>query len=224
MVTIRPRCAGQGLVEFAEDPEDRCDYAIKFFLDREAFLTEAALYATCFPAFRSTAYPAGRPGPHPGGGAAEVASMADVVVRFLPQVEAVCDTSTDGLVDPQGRPLPPCIVMEKGESLQDWSVRAEPDLFTVLAVRPQPLICHPSAAPASAPPPLSVRVFPVHAFMCFLNVCVGLAFVVAAQLQAQAGRGGVSHLCARAVTRAWREHACKQTLRRKLMQWLCQHQ
>eukprot|EP00892_Ulva_mutabilis_P000976 jgi/Ulvmu1/1087/UM106_0003.1 len=33
-----------------------------------------------------------------------------------------------------GKPLPPCIVMEKGESLQDWSERAEPDLFTSLAV------------------------------------------------------------------------------------------
>ena len=127
-------------MQFAGDPEDRCDYAVKFFLDKDAFITEAALYAACFPALRSTASLTGLPRPEPGGGTVELASMADVVVQALPQVEAVCDTSADGLVDPQGRPLPPCIVMEKGDSLQDWSVRAEPDLFAALAVRPQMFI------------------------------------------------------------------------------------
>ena len=39
------------------------------------------------------------------------------------------------LVDPRGNALPPCIVMERGESLQEWSDRAEPDLFTSLSVR-----------------------------------------------------------------------------------------
>ena len=63
------------------------------------------------------------PGVH--GGAAEACA------RFLPQVETMCDHA----VDRRGRPWPPCIVMEKGESLQDWSNRAEPDLFTSLAVR-----------------------------------------------------------------------------------------
>ena len=57
--------------------------------------------------------------------------MPDAAARFLPQVEAVCDDA----VDPRGRPLPPCIVMEKGESLQEWSNRAEPDVFASLAVR-----------------------------------------------------------------------------------------
>ena len=65
--------------------------------------------------------------------------MPDAAAKFLPQVEAVCDDA----VDPRGRPLPPCIVMEKGESLQDWSNRAEPDLFTSLAVRPWCAVnCH----------------------------------------------------------------------------------
>ena len=61
------------------------------------------------------------------GGAAEACA------RFLPQVETICHQA----VDPRGRPLPPCIVMEKGESLQDWSNRADPDLFTSLGVRPE---------------------------------------------------------------------------------------
>lgn len=38
------------------------------------------------------------------------------------------------LLDPSGNPLPPCIVMERGESLEVWSARAKPDrsqAFTV---------------------------------------------------------------------------------------------
>eukprot|EP00892_Ulva_mutabilis_P008121 jgi/Ulvmu1/5681/UM024_0028.1 len=58
------------------------------------------------------------------------ANLPQTPATFLPQLEAVCDDA----VDLRGRRLPPCIVMEKGESLQDWSNRAEPDLFTSLAV------------------------------------------------------------------------------------------
>ena len=38
------------------------------------------------------------------------------------------------LLDPLKRPLPPCIVMERGESLPDWSKRAKPDIFHSVAV------------------------------------------------------------------------------------------
>ena len=38
------------------------------------------------------------------------------------------------LLDRLGRPLPPCIVMERGESLPDWSKRAKPDIFQSVAV------------------------------------------------------------------------------------------
>jgi hypothetical protein len=50
------------------------------------------------------------------------------------QVEALRDGVEGELVDPSGKALPPCIVMERGESLQDWANRAEPDLFMSLAV------------------------------------------------------------------------------------------
>jgi hypothetical protein len=52
------------------------------------------------------------------------------------QVEALRDGVKGELVDPRGNALPPCIVMERGESLQEWCNRAEPDLFASLAVRP----------------------------------------------------------------------------------------
>jgi len=125
-------------VQFAQSRRDRCEFAVKFFLDWPAFLTEAALYAAAFPSMRSTT-------------SHEVTARADAVTqlisesgtafmpqdvsKFLPQVEAVCDGAAGGLVDPRGRPLPPCIVMERGESLQDLCNRAEPDIFSILAVR-----------------------------------------------------------------------------------------
>ena len=139
-------CAGQAVVQFAKGYHDKIEYAIKFFLDREAFQAEAALYAACAPAPKQAA-------PSPVSGTAERAGHGDAnpdtdrshesrtrqmsagAARFLPKVERVCDGASGELVDPRGRPLPPCIVMEKGESLQDWSERAEPDLFTSLAVR-----------------------------------------------------------------------------------------
>ena len=126
------------MVQFAQ-ADDMCQYAIKFFLDYESFLVEAALYAACFPHIRSKVSDEvkARADATAGLGVDGEAAvrMSDIVARFLPQVEAVCDGSGGGLEDPRGRALPPCIVMEKGESLHDWSDRAEPDLFTSLAVR-----------------------------------------------------------------------------------------
>eukprot|EP00892_Ulva_mutabilis_P004162 jgi/Ulvmu1/2117/UM127_0002.1 len=132
------RCGGQALVQFAEGGQDRNRYAIKFFLDDESFLTEAALYAACFPHVRAAVSDeviarAGATAGCSSGGEGAVL-MSEVVGRFLPQVVAVCDGSAGGLHDPRGWPLPPCIVMEQGESLNDWSDRAQPDLFTCLGV------------------------------------------------------------------------------------------
>ena len=126
------------MVQFAEGLEDQCEYAIKFFLDYDAFLTEAALYAACFPHIREEVsddvLARADAASHRAESGAAAVSLSQVAARFLPQVEAVCDGSAGGLEDPRGRWLPPCIVMEKGESLHDWSDRAEPDLFTSLAV------------------------------------------------------------------------------------------
>ena len=40
------------------------------------------------------------------------------------------------MVDPAGHPLPPCIVMERGESLDLWSDRNAPDRAQAFTVRP----------------------------------------------------------------------------------------
>jgi hypothetical protein len=47
---------------------------------------------------------------------------------------------TEVLTDGRGRAMPPFIVMEKGESLSDWSRRSKPDLFQAIAVRWGPTI------------------------------------------------------------------------------------
>ena len=125
-------------MQFAKDVGG-CKYAIKFLFDRASYITEAALYAAASPHLRSNGSPELTARVHVysaklTGVACEAVPMAEAVGRFLPQVEALCDGSMRAL-DPRGRPLPPCIVMEKGESLQDWSDRAEPDVFTILAVR-----------------------------------------------------------------------------------------
>ena len=126
-------------MQFVEGVADRRDYAIKFYLDYDAFVTEAVLYAMCLPHIRSTVSDdvkdladatAGI-----GVGGREAVPLSKVVARFLPKVEAVCDSLAEGLHDTEGCLLPPCIVMEKGDSLDDWSVRARPDFFTALGVR-----------------------------------------------------------------------------------------
>eukprot|EP00892_Ulva_mutabilis_P001032 jgi/Ulvmu1/1092/UM106_0008.1 len=62
------------------------------------------------------------------------AGAAHALQSFLPPVEAVCESAAAGLMDGRGRPLPPCIVMEKGESLVEWSRRQEADLFRALTI------------------------------------------------------------------------------------------
>eukprot|EP00892_Ulva_mutabilis_P006269 jgi/Ulvmu1/4013/UM188_0003.1 len=135
------RRGGQAVIQFAEDCSDNSVYAVKFFLDAESFRTEASLYAACTTIATTTVSSgahtnAGSNIPHAliGHGLDHDGSLPEAAAKFLPQVEAVCDGKEAALRDPRRRPLPPCIVMEKGESLQDWSDRAEPDLFTTLAV------------------------------------------------------------------------------------------
>jgi len=135
-----PRAAGQAVVQFAQGHHDEVEYAIKFFLDRDAFLAEAALYASHSHASHPAATPpvANTASGDKSSGQRQALSTGQMSARaaqFLPKVERLCNGTLGNLLDPLGRPLPPCIVMEKGESLQDYSERAGPDLFTSLAVR-----------------------------------------------------------------------------------------
>jgi hypothetical protein len=153
-------------VQFARRECDKREVAIKFFLDTKAFYSEVDLFAAYFPTLKqSLDMPHGRRSDgdrkvdkqHQGaneaskgahskgcqvewtGGCFQSGSIQGG--RFLPNVVAVCDSVAAGLVDPRGHALPPCIVMERGESLQEWSDRAEPDRFTALSVWICPPTC-----------------------------------------------------------------------------------
>ena len=100
--------AGQAIVHFATHEVTKQDYAIKFFLSHSAFREELVQYT----------------------------DAASPLRHFLPAVHAIVDNSEGKLRDGNGHPLPSCIVMEKGESLDIWrkrSVRGM-DTFTCMQV------------------------------------------------------------------------------------------
>jgi hypothetical protein len=50
------------------------------------------------------------------------------------QLRNVEDNLDTTVVDASGNPLPPCIVMERGEALDFWVARARPDRAQALSV------------------------------------------------------------------------------------------
>lgn len=152
------------MVQFARGTLDHKEYAIKFFLDTDAFEAEATLLAAHMPALRSSlAWPlaarsaavaadAVATASAAGASAAARASRhgADVSEQFLPLVAAISDGTAAALEDPKGHGLPPCVVTARGESLLEWSIRAAPDQFSSMAVRPPDGQC-PTVTPGDAP-------------------------------------------------------------------------
>lgn len=146
--------AGQAVIQFAKDSATEQPWAIKFFVCGRGFKDEAALY-------RDVDSPLG---------------------PFLPLVRNIIgdtDVGTGGgtwdrpaavtadagrIADALGRPLPPCIVMERGESLDIWRMRNAHDgidVFTALQVLLDILTV----------PLLSIRRCSVHAQACAVR-CV----------------------------------------------------
>ena len=89
-------------LQFARDDETGDDFAIKFFTLRENFDRESQLYAN--PALRS----------------------------MMPAVRAVVPNADGAVRSASGWSFPPCIVIERGESLDKWAQRIEPDFVTIL--------------------------------------------------------------------------------------------
>eukprot|EP00892_Ulva_mutabilis_P009361 jgi/Ulvmu1/6798/UM309_0002.1 len=85
----------------------RRGYAIKFFTNRHAFARELALYSN--PTLRA----------------------------MMPAVSAVQDNSDGRVQDSTGFAFPPFIVVERGESLDEWVHRVAPDFVTSMFV-----LCH----------------------------------------------------------------------------------
>jgi hypothetical protein len=104
---VNRRRGGQGMIQFAARVDGGEDIAIKFFLRPTAFKCEEALYT--------------RP---------ELRTMMPAVIGM--------ERNTMGEIrSPSGWPFPPFIIVEKGESLDEWALRIVPDFPTVLTV-----LCH----------------------------------------------------------------------------------
>ena len=103
-------CAGQAVIQFAKYHSGQM-FAIKFFLSPTTFADEAAMYT----------------------------DRSSPLGFFLPQLRSIAGAPgfEAGIADAYGHPLPPCIVMEKGESLDVWMQRnrAGVDMVTGLQVR-----------------------------------------------------------------------------------------
>lgn len=99
--------AGQAVVQIVEERNSRQDFAIKLFLSQVAFEQEKRLYVD--PTL-------------PLGG-------------FLPKLRMIVESPGGGLVDAAGHPMPPCIVMEKGEPLDMWMKRGESSIDMVTGVQ-----------------------------------------------------------------------------------------
>lgn len=93
--------AGQGIVQFARGT-DGAQYAIKFYVKRDAFATEHALYNT------------------------------GALRKILPSAVAVFDNADGSFVDSQGDAVHPFVVFEKGENLNEWARCRTPTLQTTL--------------------------------------------------------------------------------------------
>eukprot|EP00892_Ulva_mutabilis_P002568 jgi/Ulvmu1/12311/UM088_0031.1 len=97
---------GQAVVQMIRQQRTQHEFAMKAFASNVTFAAEAALYTD-------------RSGP---------------LGAFLPQAKAIMDNLDGEFRDPHGHRMPPCIIMEKGESLDMWCHRAEPDRPLVYAV------------------------------------------------------------------------------------------
>jgi hypothetical protein len=54
----------------------------------------------------------------------------------MPAVCAVVPNADGEVRSASGWPLPPCIIIERGESLDMWARRIDPDFVTTLQARP----------------------------------------------------------------------------------------
>lgn len=98
---------GQGIVQPARGRYDKEEYAIKFFLNRASFEREEALY------------------------------LREDLRRMMPAVKDIVANHDGSICDMAGRVFPPAIVIERGEPLDEWALRIEPDFPTILTV-----LCH----------------------------------------------------------------------------------
>ena len=139
------------MVQFARrtDGTGLAPYAIKFFLMRSVYEEEADMYRNSPPQLKH--------------------SMPKVV-KYVPNVDK-------SIFDPFGNPLPPFIVMEKGESLRDRTRDTPVDVFTAAQVLARSSLPHKTPLlrlRCNNHPPLRLEVpstaIAVSTFCCVIHV------------------------------------------------------
>eukprot|EP00892_Ulva_mutabilis_P000459 jgi/Ulvmu1/10413/UM062_0009.1 len=101
---LERRAGGQGIVQFALSRPSGDPVAIKFFLNRKAFDCEDALY------------------------------VQQRLREMMPAVTLIHSNEDGSLKTHEGWFFPPCIVVERGESLDEWRAHVQPDFCTVVQV------------------------------------------------------------------------------------------
>lgn len=101
-------------MQMAESRSTRDQFALKFFLSEAAYIQERTLYL----------------------------DPSNPLGQFLPQLYTIAEEET-ALSDSAGNRMPPCIVVEKGESLETWAENSglKLDMFTGLQVLMLPQSC-----------------------------------------------------------------------------------
>jgi hypothetical protein len=106
---VERRANGQGVVQFAHGNGQASQYAIKFYTHFDIFARERDLY------------------------------MEPVLREMMPATQEIIGNEDAAIRMPDGfvHVFPPCIVIEKGESLDVWATRERHDCVTILQV-----LCH----------------------------------------------------------------------------------
>ena len=65
----------------------------------------------------------------------------DILRSMMPAVQLTLSNSNAAERNSRGYPWPPCIVLEKGESLQEWKAKTKPAFSTIVDVRPPVVLC-----------------------------------------------------------------------------------
>jgi hypothetical protein len=104
--SVERMAGGQGVVQFARAVnEDTWEYAIKFYTQFDAFARERDLY------------------------------MDPTLREMMPATQQIISNEDQSIQMPGGAYVfPPCIVIEKGESLDVWASREQHDFVTILQV------------------------------------------------------------------------------------------
>lgn len=99
------RDGGQGVVQFMRSALSGEAVAVKFFLSRSVFDQETVMYNN------------------------------EVLKSMMPTTREVVPNSDGACMSSRGYQWPPCIILEKGESLQEWAQGDEARYSTIMDVR-----------------------------------------------------------------------------------------